>query len=113
MHILASADRQIVLDELLVRNEELAVETLSEIVAARRHKLSPESVTETMVKQAQIRLVHEHLPTLADAGIINVSWSTQTITLCDGENTTRLLETAAELDNWPPADLQEPSRRKH
>ncbi|OVE85479.1 DUF7344 domain-containing protein [Natronolimnobius baerhuensis] len=112
VHILASADRQIILDELLVREDPIPIEALSRIVASRRHKLPPANVTETRVEQAQSRLVHKHLPELADSATIDIDWSSETVTLCEGDSLQQLLETAAELDTWPPTDLQGPTHRQ-
>ena len=103
--VLASADRQLVLDELCRRSEPVTVGTLSRRVAARRHRLPPDTVSDAQADRAQIRLVHRHFPRLEDRGVIAVDWSEREVSLADGETVDTLLEAAAELEQWPPTDL--------
>ena len=106
-HVLASADRQLVLHELLARDDPVDVDELSRAVAARRHRLPPEKVTGGMIERAQVRLVHGHLPRLAEADAVDVDWSDRTVALTDGESAEQLFDAATELESWPPDDLLE------
>ena len=106
-HVLASADRQLVLHELLARDEPVTVDELSREVAARRHRLPPEKVTGGMVERAQVRLVHGHLPKLAQKDVVDVDWRDRTVALIEGESVEQLFDAATELDSWPPDDLLE------
>lgn len=72
--ILASADRQLVLHELVKRNEAICIEELSRAVAARRHQISLQKISGTEVERAHIRLRHGSLPQLQEKGIIDVNW---------------------------------------
>ena len=109
--ILASADRQLVLHELLERDEEACIEQISQQVAARRHRISPEKISDIKVEHAHVRLVHAHLPKLQERNIINIDWDDEEISLVDGEDIDRLLDAAEELESWPPNDLLDrPSR---
>lgn len=104
-HILASADRQLVLHELLERGETVCIEEISRQVAARRHKISPEKVSDAEVERAHVRLVHGHLPKLQERDIIDVDWDKKELSLIDGEDMDQLFEVAEELESWPPDDL--------
>lgn len=103
--ILASADRQLVLHELLERNGELTVEELSRRVAARRHKISAEKLDEHMADRAQVRLVHSHFPHLQAKDLVDIDWGDESVSLADEENVEQLFEAAEVLDSWPPTDL--------
>lgn len=100
--VLASADRQHVLHELLQRDGLASVEELSRQVAARRHMTSTEKVTDREVERARVRLVHSHLPMMIDEGVITVDWDAGEVTFTGGEAIDQLFEAAAELDEWPP-----------
>ena len=104
-HILASADRQLVLHELLERNEKVCIKELSKQVAARRHRISPEKISDTEIEHAHVRLVHAHLPMLQDINIIEANWRTEEISLGHEAAVTELLDAAEELESWPPNDL--------
>lgn len=102
--LLASADRQLVLHELLDGDESTSVATLSEQVAARRHGTPPEEIDPPKVDRAQVRLVHLHFPQLLSRDIISIDWDDGEVSLTDSENVTTLLEAAEELERWPPDD---------
>lgn len=108
VHVLASADRQLVLHELVTGDGTATVGELSREVAARRHRLAAEKVTSGMVDRAQVRLVHTHLPALAKNDVVEVDWTDRTVALREGENADRVFDAAAELDGWPPDDLRIP-----
>lgn len=103
--ILASADRQLILHELVAGTESVSVITLSQRVAARRHKIPPETVSDTQAERAQVRLVHLHFPRLEEREVITVDWDDREVALTDSENVDALLTAATELDQWPPDDL--------
>lgn len=103
--VLASADRQLVLHELVRRPEPIAVGALSRRVAARRHRVRPERVSDAQAERAQIRLVHRHFPRLEERDLIAVDWDDREVSLTDDENVAALLEAAGELEQWPPNDL--------
>ncbi|NHN47993.1 hypothetical protein G9464_10335 [Halostella sp. JP-L12] len=107
--VLASADRQIVLHELVRRNQAISVKKLSEQVSSRRYRVDPESISEEEVHRAQIRLVHEHLPLLEEREIIKKSWRDGDVALTEKECVDQLFEVAEELGTWPPDDLLTPS----
>ena len=81
------------------------VDDLSRQVAARRHRITPENLTDEMVKRAQIRLFHTHFPRLIDSSIIHVDWDSELVSLTDDVNVNQLFEAAKVLDGWPPTDL--------
>lgn len=104
-HTLASADRQLVLHELVEKNGEINVEELSRQVAARRHRIPPGRIDEQLLRRAQVRLVHSHFPYLAENDLIDVDWNDREVSLTDEESVDQLFEAAEELDSWPPTDL--------
>ena len=103
--VLASVDRQLVLHELERRTDSVSVDTLSRQVAAHRHRIPLESVTETQADRAHVRLVHLHFPYLLEKEIIAVDSENGDIWLTDDENVDVLFAAARELDQWPPEDL--------
>ncbi|QSW99232.1 DUF7344 domain-containing protein [Haloterrigena alkaliphila] len=102
--VLASADRQLVLHELLERDGRASIPELSRQVAARRHRLVPEKLSDEERRRARIRLIHTHLPRMEEADVIDIVWDDTEIVLNDAE-VDKLFEAAEELDNWPPNDL--------
>ncbi|WIV66526.1 DUF7344 domain-containing protein [Natrialbaceae archaeon AArc-T1-2] len=109
--VLASADRQLVLHELVERDDGVSVDELSRHVAARRHKITPETVSSSAVERARVRLVHTHLPQLVATDTVDVDWDERRVSLTDDEATAELFEAATELDSWPPDDLLAPPSR--
>lgn len=107
--VLASADRQYLLDELLERNGEDTVAGLSRRVAARRHRTTREDVPATAVERARVRLVHIHVPRLLERDVIDVDWEEDVVVL-DEAAADMLLDAAEELDGWPPEP--KPNRSK-
>lgn len=105
--VLASADRQLVLHELVEQNGVSTVDDLSRQVAARRHRIPPEKIDDKKIERAQIRLIHTHFPQLQERDIITVEWSDREVALTDEQYLNPLFEAAAELDSWPPNDLLE------
>jgi len=105
--ILASADRQLVLYELVERDETLSIEELSQQVAARRHRISPQKISDTKIERAYVRLVHDSLPRLQDTEIINVNWAGSEVSLSSKPEVDQLFDAAEELESWPPDDLLE------
>ncbi|ADB63343.1 hypothetical protein Htur_4539 (plasmid) [Haloterrigena turkmenica DSM 5511] len=106
-HLLASADRQLILHELVNREGEASVDELSQQVAARRHRISPETISSNKIERAKVRLVHTHLRQLVGMNIINVDWNEKTVAFSNDEETDRLFEAAEELESWPPDDFLE------
>lgn len=100
--VLASADRQLLLHELVSTGEKATVEELSRRVAARRHQISSEKISEDKVECAHLRLVHVHLPMLLDLNVIEQDEDTVALT---DECKAPLLEAAEVLEEWPPDDL--------
>ena len=100
--VLASADRQILFHELLSIDKEVTTEELSRQVAARRHQITPENISREKVKNAQIRLIHVHLPLLLDLNIIKLE--NDKVALAADEYRDQLLEAAEVLEDWPPND---------
>ncbi|NKE34934.1 hypothetical protein GWG54_03705 [Natronococcus sp. JC468] len=112
LEVLASADRQLVLHELLRLDGAIGLEELSRSVAARRHQLEPAELDERAVERARFRLTRIHLPKLAERQVIGSDWS-ETVSLADGTNADRVFGVAEELDCFPPDDsLERPSRRR-
>ena len=103
--VLASADRQLVLHELVRGPDPVTVDTLSQRVAARRHRVPPGTVSDAQAERAQIRLVHQHFPQLEERDLIAVDWKEREVSLTDSENVDALLDAAGELEQWPPNDL--------
>ncbi|RDI73015.1 hypothetical protein DWB78_04870 [Halopelagius longus] len=99
--VLGSADRQILLHELVRADEGMAEEELARRVAARRHRTSPDSLGEEDIERAHIRLAHFHFPLLRDLRIIEQN--EDEVCLTESERRDQLLEAAAELDEWPYA----------
>lgn len=102
--VLASADRQYVLHELLERDGESTVGELSRRVALRRHRTaaSSDTVTAAEVERARVRLVHIHFPQLLQQDVIEVDWADNEVTLAESDDVDVLFEAAEELDEWPP-----------
>lgn len=97
--ILASADRQILLQVLASADETATEKELSRIVAAQRHDISPEAVSEEEIKRARIRLVHKHLPKLLEQNVIEQDGNK--VALTDGGRD-QWIEAAKTLGGWPP-----------
>ncbi|NKE36532.1 hypothetical protein GWG54_12010 [Natronococcus sp. JC468] len=92
--LLADTDRQHVLTELLENDGRATVGTLADQLAARRRNRAAEFDRE----RAELRLVHDHLPRLADHGVIEY----------DRERGVVVLEDAADLEPY----LTDPTRRR-
>ena len=103
--VLASADRQLVLHELVDDSDPIAVGSLATRVAARRHKISSGAVSDEQADRAQVRLVHLHFPQLESRDIIAIDWETREVQLGDSTDVTAVLEAAEELEQWPPDDM--------
>ncbi|WP_455429880.1 DUF7344 domain-containing protein [Natronococcus zhouii] len=104
-HALASADRQILLHELVERNGEGTITELSREVAARRHKIPLEKVNNEKSKRAQVRLIHTHLPQLVEKNILTINRKDRTVAFGKQKEIDQLFEVATELESWPPTDL--------
>ena len=111
--VLASADRQLVLHELLERDGAASVAEISRQVAARRHRISSGKIDDGLIERAHVRLVHSHFPHLMEQDLIAVDWEDGEIALTDEESVDQLLEAAEELDSWPPTDLLDHPARNH
>jgi len=105
IHILASADRQIVVRKLFEREGEASITEISKQVAAERHQTSPHSISDNTIERAQIRLVHNHLPRMIEAGLINKN--DNMVSLINGEGIEKVSEVAEELEPWASDDLLE------
>ncbi|WP_049927108.1 DUF7344 domain-containing protein [Halopiger goleimassiliensis] len=101
-HVLASADRQHVVHELSTRRSDPELSTLARAVAARRHRIDPESVPDEYVDRARVRLIHTHLPKLDEHGVVSYESDGDRIALEEDDTVERLLEVADELPAWPP-----------
>lgn len=102
---LGSADRQILLYELVRRDGEVVEEELAREIAAHRHRIAPESISEEKINRAHMRLVHTHLPMLRELNLIEQDGSE--VSLTDGEPKDQLLEVASEFGEWPPGEILE------
>lgn len=100
---LGSADRQILLYELVTTEGPVSEVDLARTVAARRHQIPPETVGEPKVRRAHIRLVHIHLPMLADMDV--VTRDDDEVSLADDAHREQLFEAADAIDAWPPDDM--------
>lgn len=111
--VLASADRQLVLHELLEHDGAADIDEISQQVAARRHRLSSGKIDDGMIERAHVRLVHAHFPHLQARNLIDIDWDDEAVVLTDDECVDQLLKAAEELESWPPTDLLErPSRSR-
>lgn len=99
---LSSADRQILLSELVRADGVVTEAELARRVAARRHHLSPKSVGGEEIDRAYIRLVHFHFPLLRELNVIEQDG--EEVALTESEQRTQLLEAARELEEWPLDD---------
>ncbi|WP_081443521.1 DUF7344 domain-containing protein [Haloterrigena turkmenica] len=110
--VLASADRQLVLHELVERDGTTCIKELSREVASRRHQIPSQKISDTKVKRAHIRLVHGSLPLLQEKGIINVNREENKVSLASKPEVDQLFDAAEELESCPPDELlKHPSRR--
>jgi hypothetical protein len=108
--VLASADRQLVLHELVERDRTVTLEGLSRSVAARRHQIPAADLDDRKIDRARYRLRHTHLPKLAEEEIIDPNWE-DSVSLADGERADRVFGLSEELECWPPdGSLGYPSR---
>lgn len=103
--ILASVDRQLLLHELVERNGEATAGELSRDVAARRHRTKPAKLDDEAIRRARVRLVHTHIPELADRDVLEYDERDAAVSLTDEESVERLFDAAEELDSWPPDDV--------
>ena len=92
--LLADTDRQSVLMDLLETDGRSTVGALADQLAARRRNQADELERD----RAELRLVHNHLPRLADHGVIEY----------DRERGIVVLEDAAALEPY----LTDPTRRR-
>lgn len=100
---LGSADRQILLHELLRADGGVVETELARQIAARRHRLAPEAVSAEKIERAHLRLVHKHIPLLRELDVAESDDGEVTLT---GERAReQLLEVASELEDWPPDDI--------
>ena len=96
-----------------MEGSETTIEGISRQVAARRHRIDPERITDEKVERAHIRLVHTHVPQLREAGLVDVDCEDGEVVFTDDECVDQLFEAAAELESWPPDELLEhPSRSR-
>lgn len=102
--VLASADRQLLLYELVRTDAPTAEEELARKVAARRHQITPETISEEKVERAHVRLVHEHFPLLLDLDVIKQDGGKVALT---DECRDQWLEAAKALEVWPPDEWLE------
>ena len=108
--MLASADRRLVVHEVIERDQTVTLEGLSRSVAARRHQIPAEDLDDRKIGRARYRLRHTHLPKLAGEGIIDSNWE-EAVSLANGERVDRVFGFTEELDCWPPdGSLGYPSR---
>lgn len=105
--VLASADRQLLLHELVERDEPVSIGELSRQVAARRHLLSADRICDSTAERARVRLVHGPLPQLEEKGIVDVDWEDDEVSLTSNHEVDQLFAAAEELEQWPPHDLLE------
>jgi hypothetical protein len=92
--LLADTDRQYVLMELLETDGRVTVGILADQLAARRRNHADELERD----RAELRLVHDHLPRLADHGVIEYDRERGIVVLAD----------AAALEPY----LTDPTRRR-
>lgn len=100
---LGSADRQILLYELVTTDGSVSEVALACTVAARRHQIPRETVDEPKIHRAHIRLVHIHLPLLVDMDV--VTRDDDEVALTDDAVGERLIEAADVIGAWPPDDM--------
>lgn len=100
---LGSADRQILLYELVTTDGPVSEVSLARTVATRRHQLPREAVREPTVHRARIRLVHLHLPLLVELDA--VTRDDDGVALTDDACRERLLEAADVIGARPPDDM--------
>jgi|GEM_PF-1761478 len=99
---LGSADRQILLYELVTTDGPVIEAALARTVAARRHQIPREAVREPTAHRARIRLVHIHLPMLVDMDV--VTRGEDEVALTGDACRERLIEAADVIGAWPPDD---------
>lgn len=100
--LLASADRQYALYELVLADGAITIEDLSRRVAAGRHRTRPETLDAGAIERARVRMTHVHVPKLAASDVVSVDWGDDEVWLADGEAVDDVLETAGTFDQWPP-----------
>ncbi len=103
--ILASEDRQIVLRELFDQEGEASIDDISRQVASERNQTSPDNISDETFERAKIRLVHSHLPRMAEENVIEKS--DNMATLRSRECVIKVLEAAEELETQISGDLPE------
>ncbi|SEQ72617.1 DUF7344 domain-containing protein [Natrinema salaciae] len=106
--LLASADRQLLLHELCKQDGEATVSELAERVAARRHQISLDKISDEHRERASIRLHHTHLSQLAEADVISHDASDETVVLHDDEPVDDLFDAAAEIADGPERSARTP-----
>lgn len=99
---LDSADRQILLSELVTTDGPVSEVALTRTVAARRHQAPRESVREPTVHRTYLRLMHVHLPLLVDVDVVTRD---DEVALTDDACRERLLEAADVIDASPPDNM--------
>ncbi|MFP8958502.1 hypothetical protein ACLI4Y_17450 [Natrialbaceae archaeon A-CW3] len=93
--ILANADRRHILTEL---SENDGFTTISDLATLLTAHSDSRVETEKALKNAKIRLVHNHLPRLEGHGIIEYDNRSGDVVLTASETRTSLLDSAEELE---------------
>jgi hypothetical protein len=92
--ILAAADRQHILYELVENDGFSTISDLSQRIA-----FHSDNEHETAFKHAKISLVHNHLPRLEDYGVLEYDTRSGDVVLTDAGSVEPLLNTAEEVES--------------
>jgi hypothetical protein len=97
LEILSNMDRQYIIEELLKNGGRSNVGILSEQLAARREN----DADETDQERAKLELYHNHLPRLADHGVINYDKGNGNIVLKDATGLISYMSNATRKRSIP------------
>lgn len=77
--LVTERQRRVLIDVLLAGANERTVDELTDAVAAREHDVGTSEIDETTRKRVSVSLLHRHLPKLADAGVVDFEFDTETV----------------------------------
>ncbi|MFU8869199.1 hypothetical protein [Natronococcus sp.] len=95
--LLTDPHRRYLLEQLCT-DERTTLSNLAHEIAARNRKVSSEETAPSCRRRIEIALAHDHLPRLADCGVIAYDPSTWQVVLTADSETRRLLEAVLESD---------------
>lgn len=105
--LLSNERRRHVLCLLAQRDEELSLQTVATEIIARLEEVDPEEIDESTYRSVYVSLYQNHVPRLADAGVVHYDEEERTVRIAHNRRTWELLELAdvERRRSWRPEGL--------